>query len=501
MNYLKARFTQYSNLLYPLLPLTIFYSLTAKHALSTQSVADFDLGWHLRTGQWIVEHQALPMTDPFSQVGQGQAWVAYSWLFEVLLYALFKTCGLLGVLGYTAVLSLAIVVALLAAVQRFVPNHSRAALYAGLGALTLVPLYSPRPWLFTLLFFILEYILLVAARQTGKTRWLWWLPLLFALWANLHIQFIYGLFLLGFDTVQPWLEQLLRRDFSLKKLRANFAPQRWALLLVCCGATLATPYHIKLYQVVLEYAVQRQVYEIVTELQPLSFNGPMPWLALALALWAVFRLGWQRLAQPSLLLLLLIGVFLAFRSTRDVWFLVVIAVGILAATSPVQDRVDSLPASLRFVALPLVCLALFGFAQRRQLNNPALQNIVDATYPAAAARVIEERGYTGPLYNPFNWGGYLIWRLPHLPVSMDGRTNLYGEERIAHHAVIWEGDRRWAQDRELAAAGLVLCSINKPLCELLRYDRRFELVYEDQLAALFRARHQALANQSSQQRP
>jgi hypothetical protein len=497
MNYLKARFTQYSNLLYPLLLLTIFYTFAARHALRTQPVEDVDLWWHLRTGQWIMEHHALPVTDPFSQVGQGQAWVAYSWLFEVLLYALFKACGLMGVIGYTAVLSLAIVVALLAYVQRFVPNYSRAVLYVGMGALTLAPLCSPRPWLFTLLFFIIEYTLLVAARQTGKTRWLWCLPLIFALWANLHIQFIYGLFLLGFDTVQPWLEQLLRRDFSLKKLRENFDRQRWALLLVCCGATLATPYQIKIYQAMLEIAGQRRVYEFVTELQPLSFNSPMPWWALALTLWAVFRLGWQRLAQPSLLVLLLIGVFLAFRSTRDVWFLIVIALGILAATSSVQDRAGSMRVSIRFAVLPLACLALYGFAQRRQLNNQALQSAVDAAYPAAAARVIEERGYTGPLYNHFNWGGYLIWRLPHLPVSMDGRTNLYGGERIAHHTAIWDGDRRWAQDRELAAAGLVICNINQPLCELLRYDQRFELVYEDQLAAVFRARNQALAGKQS----
>ncbi len=29
-----------------------------------------------------------------------------------------------------------------------------------------------------------------------------------------------------------------------------------------------------------------------------------------------------------------------------------------------------------------------------------------------------------PLFNPCGWGGYLIWRLPNMPVSIDGRPNL-----------------------------------------------------------------------------
>ena len=41
-------------------------------------VSDPDIWWHLRTGQWAVEHRAVPQTDPFSAYGQGQPWLAYS---------------------------------------------------------------------------------------------------------------------------------------------------------------------------------------------------------------------------------------------------------------------------------------------------------------------------------------------------------------------------------------------------------------------------------------
>ena len=53
-------------------------------------------------------------------------------------------------------------------------------------------LYTPRPWLFTILLFILELDILMRARRTGRLRGLLWLPAIFALWANVHIQFIDG---------------------------------------------------------------------------------------------------------------------------------------------------------------------------------------------------------------------------------------------------------------------------------------------------------------------
>src|SRR5262249_2219112 len=70
-------------------------------------VCDPDLWWHLRVGEWVVEHRAVPTTDPFSAYGQGKAWVAYSWLYEVLLYGLYSAIGLAGVVVYPTPPSLA----------------------------------------------------------------------------------------------------------------------------------------------------------------------------------------------------------------------------------------------------------------------------------------------------------------------------------------------------------------------------------------------------------
>src|SRR5258708_1826423 len=45
-------------------------------------ILDPDIWWHLRVGEWVVQHRALPTNDPFTQ--EARPWVAYSWLYEVV---------------------------------------------------------------------------------------------------------------------------------------------------------------------------------------------------------------------------------------------------------------------------------------------------------------------------------------------------------------------------------------------------------------------------------
>ena len=108
--------------------------------------------------------------------------------------------------------------------------------------------------------------------------------------------------------------------------------------------------------------------------------------------------------------------------------------------------------------------------------------------PARAAAVVEERGYRGPLFNEYGWGSYLIWRLQGLPVSIDGRADLHGPERIRRNVETISGLQGWDSDPDLMAANTVIINAKAALASLLRLDSRFELVHEDPVAAVFIAR-------------
>lgn len=182
--------------------LAILYSLSAGIAINSlqfkESIkANTDLWWHLRAGQWMVQHHTVPSTDPLSAYGMDKPWVAYSWLFEVSIYGFYRWLGLIGPVVYTLLILVAIAVALHQAIRKRTGGFAAPIALTAVGLLAMARLYSARPWLFTILFFTIELDILFSALvdvpgNRGSRR-VWLLPPLFALWANLHVQFIYGL--------------------------------------------------------------------------------------------------------------------------------------------------------------------------------------------------------------------------------------------------------------------------------------------------------------------
>ncbi|MGH7226833.1 MAG: hypothetical protein ACRELF_26765, partial [Gemmataceae bacterium] len=124
-------------------------------------------------------------------------------------------------------------------------------------------------------------------------------------------------------------------------------------------------------------------------------------------------------------------------------------------------------------------------AWQRDLSEDNLRRKVAGVFPVEAAAAIAERGETGPLFNDFNWGGFLIWRLPQLPVVLDGRTNLHGDERMLRIGNTWAAGPGWRDDPDLASAGVVLADVQSPLGCVLVLDDRFQLVHEDAVARVF----------------
>jgi hypothetical protein len=120
----------------------------------------------------------------------------------------------------------------------------------------------------------------------------------------------------------------------------------------------------------------------------------------------------------------------------------------------------------------------------RQLSEASLRTVVEQRYPVGAVEFVRRQKYDGPLFNSFDWGGYLIWSLPQIPVSIDGRGNIH-RHRVASVLQTWMGYPGWDSDRQLMESRIVIAERKWPLTSLLRLDSRFRLVYEDSTAAVF----------------
>ena len=459
-------------------------------------VDDPDIWWHLRTGEWIVRAGWVPITDPFSSFGYQKPWIAYSWLFELILYGVHSVFGLKGIVFFTVILALLITVALHQLVRSAKLSFRSEIIITAMGLACMKSLMSPRPWLFSIVFLIVELRLLLEFRRSGAIRPLYWLPILFFLWANIHVQFVYGLAALFLVLAEPVIIRLVYSPGTADPKGSAVGRGSIVVLALSMIATVATPYHVFIYRPVFEYATQTAVFQNIAELHPLFFRNPVDWIFLALMLTASWVLGWRREAGPFPYLLLAMGAFLSFRARRDVWVGAVAAVAVVSNRRAIQlsgDPLEFTVAKILTVAV-LIVTALLGAARLRNITERELQAHVRKTFPADAVAFVRGQNFTPPLYNYLDWGGFLIWSLPEFKVSMDGRTNLQGEKRIDANLAVWAGQQGWAADRELAGAKLIIAELGRPLTALLRSDTRFKLVYEDKTAVVFVANNDKMVD-------
>jgi hypothetical protein len=425
-------------------------------------VYDPDTWWHLKVGEWVAEHQSVPETDPFSRMSRETPakWVAYSWLFEVGLYEL-QTVSPGGVYWMRAALIGLSAAALLGFVLGRIGTTRLGVLAAVAAAATLLPLTTERPWHVTIAFTTVTLAAVMAGRESGSVRRIAWLPLLFALWANVHVQFVLGWGVLGLACLFPGAAK-----------RSHVV----ALTAACGVVVLVNPYHVRLLGVVWEYATQAQALRLVRELNPPAMTDPVAWVVVGLSILAFVHA--VRARDGFAVLLVAAGAFFALRMQRDMWF------GVLTAAAALGTK-TGIRAVMKWGLgiLAIVCVLCVAAVIGRQLHRP--DHVNEDEYPVRAATFVRDHHPPGPLFNHFDWGGYLIWALPDYPVSIDGRTNLYGNDRLSQNHSTFLGERGWANDPDLKSARLAILPVDCPLAGLLRDANDWSVAFEDETAVVF----------------
>ena len=491
-----------------------------------RAVYDPDIWWHLRAGEWVLQNRAVPRFDWLSIAGTGKPWVLYSWIFDSGIAFLYRSFGLLGPIVVYPVVVILLISAVLWILTRELGLGFRGRCLVLAGVLVAIaPVCSPRPGLCSILLFTLELCVLLYVRRTKSTRVLWTLPLLFALWANIHVQFVYGLLVLALFAIEPWVDPTLRRflgderDEERSRVSGTFTSRSqpavaetkvlrkpegagnfsWEVVLlvdrrvtllqilaVSLTATLVNPYFVRLYEALLGLITQAGQYRYISELQPPTFGNVNGLTELVVILAAWFVIAYRRDFRWVPMCLLLVGTLLAFRTVRDVWFGVLASV--VAMSFPRTQSATHAAHTRASVILGAILLTIGGtllIARAHPLSEAELWKDAADEFPVAAVEYVKQQALKGPLYNDWNWGGFLIWNLPQVPVYVDSRTNLSGDETLERSIAVWSGAPDWGNDPALSSARLIIGNVNNPLTSLLRFDPRFRVAYEDTIAVVF----------------
>jgi len=452
-----------------------------------RSMIDPDIWWHLRVGDWILQNHAFPHVGIFSQHAQDHSWMAYSWGFEVLMAWLFRLGGLAAIPLALAFFRAVIAFTLFSTLLKISGRFWTAWLLATFAMFPLASVLVMRPVLFSIFFFTVELGLIFAARRAGSIKPLYWLPLIFLVWANTHIQFVYGLAVLGLFVVCDLATRALNQErFAWMSIRPIGVPASRVLLILVASfvATLIGPYWGEVYLVILRYTRNTSQYNQISELVALAFRMYSDYFIVILLMVACFFVGRRRFDLFSSALLL-ISAMVSFRSNRDAWFLSLVACAIIAEGPATEVQLET-----RFVhwqyatALVLAIAAAFGYARNVGLTPDNLVGPIDEMYPVRATEFVRSHRLPGPIYNSFDWGGFLIFNLREYPVSIDGRNDFYGPRLFARMQNTTAGID-WRTDSDLAKANLVLIQKSEPLATVLASQSGYTLVYSDHVAAVF----------------
>jgi len=394
----------------------VFYALRSFHV-------DPDLWWHLKYGESILTSHHWPTTEAYSFTAAGQHWLAYEWLGDVLFAAVYRVGGLRGLGALLIILGSLFALALYYFTSMRCGNP-KAGFLATAVLLNLTNFFNLRPQMLGYVFLIFALILLERFRL-GKRRTIWLLPLLMLAWINTH-----GSWVIGLGTIAAYLACGLVsfRMGNMETKRWTVAVRRQLTIVFALSviAILVTPYGTGLAKFPVTVGSSPLGIANIQEWQPVGFEMPGDKLFLGLFLGfflvqIVLRPKW-RFEELGLFLF---GIAMAcsharFLSLFAIFFAPILVV-ILTRWLPRYDRAKEIYFLNGAIILVILGAMFWYFPSRDDYAST-----VDKEFPVAAVQYLNTHSVPGPMYNSYEFGGYLLWaRAPEHKVFIDGRTEVY----------------------------------------------------------------------------
>jgi hypothetical protein len=412
-----------------------------------------DLTYQLRAGSEMLASGAIPTVDTWTFTAAGEPWVDQQWGAQVLLHLAERVGGWTGLALLRASLVGVIVGMLLIIARRRGLDERTAALLALAAFVVASPAMALRPQLLGMACFAL--VLLLVTVRHAHPRLLWLVPVVVAVWANLHGSFFLGPVVLGL----AWLEDL--HDRAAQPHRAL------VVALVSVGAACVTPFGPAVWTYAVGLSVDPQVTGRITEWQPTSLRtgpGILFFASVAIVAVAIARRG-RVVPWPTLAWL---GVFLAiglYAERGVAWWppaaVAAIAGGIIPAWSWAR-RVDP-PLIRRLNAGLVAVLAVVGIALlplwRPVDRGTQVPTGVLAQAPSGITGALREIVVPGErIFNPQIWGSWFIYALPDATVAIDSRIELFPAAVWNDYEAVVDGVEGWQQQLEEWGVTLVVTS-------------------------------------------
>ncbi|KUK79393.1 MAG: hypothetical protein XD95_0420 [Microgenomates bacterium 39_7] len=396
-----------------------------------------DLGRHIANGRELISGQTQVLfQNHYSYSMPEQRFVNHHWFFGVIVYLLEQTLGLAG----TQLFNILVLLITLILVLKMMEESSNPLISSSLGLIAVLFLSMRseiRPESVGLLFASHTlWQLRQAMRNDRLSNWLISLLVMQQLfWVNTHISFVFGIFLIGL----AWASTTIMKS---PESSASTQKKLGLLLIFSIIVSLLNPNFIQgflePFNILVDYG-----YSIV-ENQTLLFlwtainHSSFIWfVALNLIFLPLFILNFNGLSWFERILAP-IGLVLGYQALRNVPLMVIFVMPTLAKLVWIQSKklsskisFDFSPKLIKIFVAQLyalfILLVLTGTIDPSvTFTNRKLGAVVEE---AQAAQFIKNHPNSGPIFNNYDLGSYLIYHLyPEHRVFVDNRPEAYGSD-------------------------------------------------------------------------
>ncbi|MEK9179179.1 MAG: hypothetical protein AAB893_01800, partial [Patescibacteria group bacterium] len=264
-----------------------------------------------------------------------------------------------------------------------------------------------RPQIISISLFLLTLLLLSEFRLKDRPLSLLFLPVLFFVWVNIHLGFFLGLIILGLFTLQSYIE---RKNAALYLV----------ILVNSIGATLLNPFTYKIYSELLRH-FQTPLYNLIAE-----WVRPEWWIQLIIIV-SFLALSYLLYAKRSRLVfawgVLIICTYLSITARRNVPLFYIMSMYILFAELKIQlNQVTHVVKPLGIAVLATILIFFLDQPTKTFSFNKGSADYCESLLVKLPCDLVKRyKNLTGNVFAMYEWGGYLIWKLPSTKVFVDGR--------------------------------------------------------------------------------
>lgn len=475
----------------------------------TGLLSDGDAGWHIRTGEYILDHQTVPYQDLYSFSKPGAPWYAWEWGSDIIYGGVFRMGGLKGVVLLAGLLIAFFAVTLVRRTIRRGTNMFVSMLIAFLGVGGAALHFLARPHVFTLVLLSISMWLLEKDRDANhSTKAVWLLVPLTLAWTNLHGGFLVLVAVLGVAAAGAAIEALLQEGNLAEK---NWSPAiRYAAIAAACAASsLVNPYGWGLHKHVVEYLRSDWIKNVVQEFQSPSFRNEGMFQFEALLFAGLIAAGSlirrKRIVEGAWILFF---AYLSLSSARHIPVFLAVTIPLIAAEVndwwnwlSIGAGKNSLVGILNAMSRDLVpgfrrtsVWTFVAIAALIAINDPIKwpKDFPKELFPTEIVHANQARILNSRILTTDQWADYLIFVNPKQKVFMDGRSDFYGPEVGGQALDLFNGGWKWKQIMERYHFDLALLPVEQAATQLLKQDPDWQVLADDGKSILLALRRTAV---------